>query len=459
MANLIKQENDAIRSFFQAPKKKKPKTIATATKKAEEGLQLAVSADEPTPFVKQLEDSGAGHVVNSRTGATKKVTRGKHATKGRGVIGDQVVPSAPLPKKVFAQLNTATSHEEEEEDDDDDALLNESSGRVDNVADEDEDEDDPGVLVQKQADNEVQFKKDEDGILEAHPVYCNEMWAESSVRKMTKLKHRRHVNYHRREQGPTEFQLKEAETVECVVQKLTVTENGTPEVNDVQVIQVIESWAKLLTFHPDGTFIWPESSKHLCWNCSHSFSGPPAMIPRSFNRVFKYYQVYGNFCTWSCAKRYAFEQTDNEYYSPSSPSLDFFAWKYFGVRLPLPMAPSPILLDSFSEFGMSIEDYRKVGHVNFRDTAACNYTIVQPPCVPYEVLVTWEKQRPQKVKIKTGYEKSKKRMFEERMAGTQPMPDMPKGIAEDTRTISDVRPGQLVPSKKKKKKNLLNLLE
>jgi hypothetical protein len=111
------------------------------------------------------------------------------------------------------------------------------------------------------------------------------------------------------------------------------------------------------------------------------------------------------------------------------------------------------MLDTFSEFGLTIEDYRKAGQVN---SNTANYNLVPPPCVPYEVLVTWQK-RPKKVKIQKGYEKSKKRHFEEQMAGLKPIPEMPPAIAENTKTISDVVPGKLVLSKKPKKKTLMNL--
>jgi len=129
----------------------------------------------------------------------------------------------------------------------------------------------------------------------------------------------------------------------------------------------------------------------------------------------------------------------------------------------VPIAPAPVLLDTFSEFGMTIEEYRKVGQVSFKDCSVSNnYAIVHPPCVPYEVMVVWQKRRPQRAKIKKGYEKEKKRLFEQRMAGSKPLPDMPAGIAANTKTISDVQPGKFVQASsgsKRKRKNLLSLLE
>jgi len=452
---LIQQENDAIRAFFQpASRPAKAKKVKKKKTDPAPSLKLTVPTTESTPFVKQMEQSGAGHVVNPRTGVTRKVTKGKHATKGRGIITDQVVQSVQLSPTTVAKISNADPVDEEEEEDDDNHV----------APAPEEDEDDP-IFTFEPAPLDYQTTEDK----AFKPTYSNEAWAESSIRKLKgrrkKLHGAKHLPsfYMRREQETTPFQLESTtRTVSRrVFKKLKPNQEGDmpATLENADVTETIESWGKLLTFHPDGTFTWPESSPHLCWNCCHSFSGPPAMIPRELNRVYQYYVVYGNFCTWSCAKRFS-HNSQNEFYSDTAPCLDHFASKYFGVKQPIPMAPSPLLLDSFSQFGMTIDEYRQVGKVSYKDPTTTNYTITQPPCVPYEVLITWQKRKPEKVKIKTGYEKQKKRLFEERMSGSQPLPDMPEGIAENTKTISAVRPGQFVqPTKKRKKKNLLTLLD
>lgn len=508
VANLVRQENEAIRSFFQTPavsvqakKKKKKKTETIQIHGSlQQQQQLAVPADEPTPFVKQMEESGAGHVINPKTGKVKKVTKGKNATKGRGIVTDQIVPTRPLPKNSLSTNNTCPVPQNDEEsdhkprekrkrkesrvveadadeDNEDKEYEEEDHVKVSDGKDEDY-EDDPvmaALLSQREKEGLTnamrEFSYNEKGYVEAKPVYNNDMWMESAIRRLKKppvvktpAGQECPTFYIRRDQPPREFLVREEiKSTNVTISKLAITTTieGDGETTAVSepsmatVTEVVETWAKVMSFNSDGTFLWPESSKYLCWNCCHSFTGPPAMIPLGFNRAYGYYLTYGNFCTWSCAKRYSNDHDLDD--QESTPSLDLFAYKYFGAKLPIPMPPKPILLDSFSEFGFSIEDYRKSGEVKFRTTE--NYEIIQPPCVPYEVLVTWQKNRPEKVKIKTGYEKDKKRLFEERMVGSRPMPDMPKGIAENTTTISDVVPGKLVPSKKQRKKNLLSLLE
>jgi len=455
---LIQAENDAIRSFFEpAPKKKK-------SRKKKSELKLAVPADEPTPFVKEMEESGAGHVVNPRTGKTKKVTKGKHATKGRGVINDQMVKSSQLPAETLRQIANFDGHHLDGDDDDDgvDHEPPSGSGAREEAHD---DEDDPIFSFELAPPDRMD--PDDAEAKPFTPVYNNELWAESAIRKIRGRKKRVHGAKHvpsfymRRAESTSAFLLDTAQKTQSrrVLKKLKSNPDDDGQVEHADVTETVESWAKVLTFHPDGTFSWPESSPYLCWNCCQPFSGPPAMIPRELNRVYQYYVVYGNFCTWSCAKRFA-HNSENEFNSDTAPCLDHFASKYFGVRQPITMAPPPLLLDTFSEFGMSIEDYRRVGQVHLKDSTTDDYTITHPPCVPYEVLITWQKRKPEKVKIKTGYEKQKKRRFEALMNGSQPLPQMPEAIAENTKTISAVRPGQFVqPAKKRKKKNLLTLLD
>lgn len=175
--------------------------------------------------------------------------------------------------------------------------------------------------------------------------------------------------------------------------------------------------AQIITFHSDGSFEWPKSSPFKCWNCCEHFSGPPAMIPRHYNYKYNFYEVYGNFCGWPCAKRFDYDSR-HEFHVEKSPSLDYFAWKYFGVMLPIPAAPCRFLLDTFSSFGMSLERYRAVGKVQKKTgVAEDNFVLLQPPVVPYELMVCWDERKPKRKKIKTGYDDNKRKMFEEQMRG------------------------------------------
>lgn len=161
------------------------------------------------------------------------------------------------------------------------------------------------------------------------------------------------------------------------------------------------------------------------------------MIPRHYNYKYNFYEVYGNFCGWPCAKRFDYDSR-HEFHVEKSPSLDYFAWKYFGVMLPIPAAPCRFLLDTFSSFGMSLERYRAVGKVQKKTgVAEDNFVLLQPPVVPYELMVCWDERKPKRKKIKTGYDDNKRKMFEEQMRGNVPVPKMPNPIVHQTTLVSD----------------------
>jgi hypothetical protein len=429
IAKQIKAENDAILSFFAAPAPKKKKKRAAPEKndnsdghnrlKEKKKLRLAVPANEPTPFVKQMEAAGAGYAVNLRTDQVKKVRQGKHASKGRGVVSANVVPTKQIDFVPIADSEWDAPYDDDdkvetavEQGEDDEPTMAKSTKLGVSTVTSDK------VVVDEDVASPLVRKKDEVG----RPIYNNELWAESSVRCMITERKEVPAFYVRRAENTKSFEL----------------DNGREQ-------------CRILTFHPDGSFVWPASSKFLCWNCCHGFDGPPAMIPRDFSRRTQAFHVYGNFCNWACAKRYSMN-TSQEYFSDTAPSLDYFAWKYFGVSLPVPIAPQPFLLESFSEYGMTIEEYRG-------DNPPV-HQVLHPPCLPYEIMVTWSKRHPGQHRLKTGYEPEKKRLFEERMAGLKPMPEMPAGVDESNKTISDIMPGKLVPAgKTKKRKTLLNLLK
>lgn len=172
------------------------------------------------------------------------------------------------------------------------------------------------------------------------------------------------------------------------------------------------------------------------------------MIPRFYNRYHNVYEVYGNFCSWPCAKRHA-QSISSEFYYEHAPSLDAFVEKYFGIQGPIAVAPPRFVLDKFSSFGMPIKEYRALG-----EQCVVGMHFVEPPCVPYEVFVMWQTRSSSNKKIPTGYALDKKNKFESQMRGTVPLPQMPPAI-ETQPLSSGGKAGK--PAAKKQKKNLLSL--
>jgi len=75
----------------------------------------------------------------------------------------------------------------------------------------------------------------------------------------------------------------------------------------------------------NGLERWPISTNLRCWECSLQFDNRPCFIPTNPRRIGKTdtYDVYGNFCKWQCAIKYA--------KSNISPNNLWFTIKYIGL--------------------------------------------------------------------------------------------------------------------------------
>lgn len=124
--------------------------------------------------------------------------------------------------------------------------------------------------------------------------------------------------------------------------------------------------------------IWPGQSNHLCWNCCHSFDGIPVFLPRIRTSNSHSISLYGNFCSFNCAKRYYFNSCKESRKADSVHLITLMAFllshrptycenpfikhkgtcrcleKFHGIRMANPK-------ESLSCFGgnLSIREYRK----------------------------------------------------------------------------------------------------
>lgn len=384
---------------------------------------LAVPLDVEVPQVQALEKAGAGYSTNMFTGEVRKVHQGLNATKGRGVINNKRVHTDQMSE---GELEAAFADADNVVEND----LKDFQEMMDNEA---------PCTIDKKDDEDVNFK----------PIYSNEHFSTNLVNVCRRQRKKKKVDasfYIRRERNPYVFDVTEKD------KKVT-------ETDDWNIVN--KKCACILTFNADGTFYWPKSSPFKCWNCCEYFDGPPAMIPRHYNHKYQYYEIYGNFCGWSCAKRFE-SDSQQEFYSETAPSLDFFAYKYFGVKS-VSMAPSRFLLDTFSAFGMPLDVYRNVGKVDYKDgVVRDNYVVMHPPVVPYEVMILWDERKPQRKAIKKGFDETIKRRFEEQMLGAAPLPNMPNPIVKKTTLVSDPitrdTKTKTTISTKKSKRNLFTML-
>lgn len=415
-------DDNLLTIFGVAPKKKLPPP------------PLAVPLHIQVPAVARLDEAGGG-LVTTLSGQVKKVTKGKNATKGRGAVASTNVPvvqPCQSPTKTPPHAQTSSPRQPPQ------------AQQPPPQLEPDVDAHESFAVKRRREEAHIALER---SVWRASPEpthhrprYVDDAWSIASVgavrREMSFKRHkgarpcttaRVPAFYHRRERDPI----------------ATIVKSKTDD---------SETHCKLLTFHADGSFEWPSTSPHVCWNCCYNFDGPPAMIPRFYNRYHNVYEVYGNFCTWSCAKRYA-QNTKSEYYHDHAPSLDVFADTYFGVPGPIPVAPPHLLLEKFSAFGMSIDEYRAQGTGEYAHVVG--HKLVQPPCVPYEMFVMWQNRTPANKKIHTGYAQDKKNLFERQMQGNAPLPQMPPAI-DPTQTPLPLSAKHKIATKKQKK-NLLSL--
>lgn len=184
---LQHEANEAVHAFFYS---NRPPIKKKSEKKK---LKLAVPVSESTPFVKEMEQSGAGFVYNPTTGTTKAVGKGKHATKGRGIVSDQVIITKQLPTLNVEEITQSSSIIEACE-----PKISIEPGTAD-VADTSALTQDVVIVETIEADaNEEEILKkskwvigtqmegapyfEDDGMIPSKPVYSNEVWAAGTIR-------------------------------------------------------------------------------------------------------------------------------------------------------------------------------------------------------------------------------------------------------------------------------------
>lgn len=113
-------------------------------------------------------------------------------------------------------------------------------------------------------------------------------------------------------------------------------------------------------------FGWPLESPHACLNCCHGFEGPPVGLPVLYDDRTDGFRLWGNFCSFSCCKRYVLEtrRVDTSHLIDNLVLLAIKAHKqdvklrsaprrYFGIST----APPRTALKLFGG-GLTIEEFR-----------------------------------------------------------------------------------------------------
>lgn len=144
-------------------------------------------------------------------------------------------------------------------------------------------------------------------------------------------------------------------------------------VREVNCIQYGVQGAVLAATHATNTIDWSQPNDLDCWHCCHPFDTPPVPLPHEYDARHNTLSVYGNFCSFACAKAY-----QNEYHTFDAGRklllLHQMARAHYGQDLGSVVAAPPRI--ALARFGgcMSIEEFRK---------AATQVRVHAPPFVPH----------------------------------------------------------------------------
>lgn len=125
-----------------------------------------------------------------------------------------------------------------------------------------------------------------------------------------------------------------------------ITNNVVPKKTNCNYIKILYNYSPQI---PEKTDVW-------CWWCCHPFDNTPRFIPTKYDEIRQRFKVIGNFCSWSCAKTFFY---NDQRYSTGSKSFMFSTLinVIHGRRYEVPYAPPKETLRVFGG-KLSIEEFR-----------------------------------------------------------------------------------------------------
>lgn len=123
--------------------------------------------------------------------------------------------------------------------------------------------------------------------------------------------------------------------------------NIIPKKNNCNYIKILYNYSPRI---PEKTDVW-------CWWCCHPFDNTPRFIPTKYDEIRQRFKVTGNFCSWSCAKTFFY---NDQRYCGGSKSFMFSVLinVIHGRRYEVPYAPPKETLRVFGG-KLSIEEFRR----------------------------------------------------------------------------------------------------
>lgn len=128
---------------------------------------------------------------------------------------------------------------------------------------------------------------------------------------------------------------------------------------------------------------WPVKTNVFCWWCCHSFESIPIPIPISYDERQDKFKVYGNFCSFSCARAYLKNETPLYKNCDNYQLLNYMEYKCTGkYDKNNTLAPPKYTLKIFGGH-LDIKDFRENSSL---------FTIIKHPFIPLETYTQEQKQ-------------------------------------------------------------------
>lgn len=156
--------------------------------------------------------------------------------------------------------------------------------------------------------------------------------------------------------------------------------SGSCNVKNIQCKSIVDTTTdqSIFTAHETSTREdWTQPTDVWCWHCCHPFSSTPVYIPKSYDTRNTTFAVYGNFCSFACAKGYLIERNPHDTGRMMNLLKDIAIRVYKQDADAIVPAPSRMTLKVFGGT-LSIDEFRKMDAQMFVDT---------PPFIPYQHVV------------------------------------------------------------------------
>jgi hypothetical protein len=152
----------------------------------------------------------------------------------------------------------------------------------------------------------------------------------------------------------------------------------------------VKSWGCMIDVTQNGPL--PLTTKRPCWWCHHSFTTSPVGCPQIYHPNLKtpneetqrfieklkkanyptdtndFFETEGYFCSGPCCKAYILDQGSSVKYKNSLSLLSLLFYKYHGVQVEIPRAPSCKVLKAYGGH-LTIQEFRAAfGRLDFIET-------------------------------------------------------------------------------------------